>query len=190
LRERERVSNGIVVDANVMSQFTQSLIREENTPARFLIESIEATIGFAIDKRGQIQQQWRNTCGHRLFGEWLIGGLKKGTVRMVDASLDLAHRKKLCIDKGFPNGGYELTYVAVAAKAPPHHIVTDDIDFWEPKYKKAEERTKTAAKECRSGTVCKYLSKKLGIRVGTVVQTIADFNFGTPAQGPPANGVR
>lgn len=173
------MSNGIVVDANVMNQFTQALINDLNNDVRFLISSIRGTHGFAVDDRGQIEQQWRNTCGHRLFGEWLVQGLKEGVVRMVTARIDEGQRKKLRIDLGFPTGGYEGTYVAVAAAAIPHYIVTDDIDFWEPKYKKADEKKKAETKADRSGGVYKFLTKKIGVEVGTVLQAITDFGYKT-----------
>jgi len=174
------LSSGIVVDANVMSEFTQALIRDEATAARSLIDSIRVTHGFAIDKKGQIEQQWRNTCGNQYFGEWLVQALKDGAVRMVDTTPDAARRKKLHTEYGFPRAGYEFTYVAVAVSAPPHYIVTDDIDFWEPKYKTAPAATKTATKQGRKGAVYKYLTKKMGVRVGTIEQAISDHDFDNP----------
>jgi hypothetical protein len=166
--------DGIVVDANVMNLFNQSLIKKEATGARTLVERIESTHGFVIDEGGQIEHQWLETCDKAYFGTWLVEGLKGGRIRKVVAVLEKQHRKKLRIDCGMPTKRAELTYVAVANSVDNlKYIVTEDIDFWEPSAKKADETRKQAIKTARSGCVSKYL-QTLGIAVGTVAQGLSE----------------
>src|SRR5438552_1114140 len=97
-----------------MNQFSRSLVRNENTDARTLVEMIDATHGFVIDEGGKIKHQWLETCDQTYFGPWFIEGVKGGRIRKVVASLAKRHQKKLQLDCGMPIQRAEITYVAVA----------------------------------------------------------------------------
>jgi len=159
-----------------MNAFSQSLIRRQATEARAVIELIGGTHGFAIDEKGRIQHQWLETCDQVFFGPWFVDALKSGKIRVVAAHLEANHKKKLRIDCGMPSARFEMEYVAVANRVlPPKYIVTDDIDFWEPRAKKSTEQRKQAIKTKRTGCVCEYLAA-LDIRIGTVSQALADLS--------------
>lgn len=173
--ERGRLSSGVSVDANVMNLFSGSLIQDEITDARTLVERIKSSHGFAIDVGGKIQHQWLETCDKTFFGQWFVEGLKAGWIRQVAAKTGEADAKKLRIGCGMPSARHELAYIAVAnVVTPPRYIVTDDIDFWEPKAKAADEKRKQEIKTRREGCVCQHL-RKMKIVVGTVAQALAEL---------------
>jgi hypothetical protein len=169
------LTRGIAVDANVMNLFSRSLIRQEETNARTIVERIESTHGFAIDAGGKIKHQWLETCDKVYFGTWFVEALKAGRIREVVAKLPRQHEKHLRIRCGMPTGRAELTYVAVSnAVVLPRHIVTEDIDFWEPSAKAADEKTKQDFKNGRTGCVCRYL-RLIGVTVATIQQALGEL---------------
>lgn len=172
------MSDGATVDANVMHAFTKSLIKNDAAEERQLVEMLTQTHGFAIDTTGKMENQWLETCGRNVFGEWLIQGLKNGTIRKVEADLPEDHRKKLQQSCGMPIKR-EIMYVAVANATVLRYIVTNDIDFWDPKSKKqgkAERHQKI--KQERLGAVCKYLARSMTITVGTPGMALAELGLG------------
>jgi hypothetical protein len=167
--------NGAAVDANIMCKFTESLIHDIETNERAVVRKLQSSHGFVIDDRGQIKHQWLETCGTNVFGEWFYQGLKTGIIREVQATLEKQHKKRLQQGCGMPTKRAELMYVAAANVTELKYIVTDDIDFWEPKAKKRGNREKhDEIKQQRKGTVCKYL-RSLNIRVGTAAMALAEL---------------
>jgi len=158
-----------------MNLFSESLIRDEVTDTRTLVEKIKSGHGFAIDVGGKLQHQWLETCDKTYFSQWFVEGLKGGWIRQVAAKIEKADEKKLKISCGMPSARHEFAYVAVAnVVTPPKYIVTDDIDFWEPKEKGADEKRKQETKAKRKGCVCQHL-RKMKIVVGTVPQALAEL---------------
>lgn len=171
------MSNGISVDANVMQSFAKSYLRGEPSDPKTLVERIEEGPGFAIDEAGKIERQWLDTCGPKPgapFFEWFYQGLKDGSIRKVNARLELGHKRRLPNDCGFPNDRFEMTYIEVANVTAQRYIVSEDIHFFEPRLKEAPECAKSAAKARRQGRVCRYL-RRLGITVGTVAHALGEL---------------
>lgn len=160
------LSDGVVVDANVMAGFTKNRISETTSDDSAIVDLIVASSSFAIDDAGKMQNQWFETCGHTYFGEWFIQQVKDGVVKSVSAKLQESHKKKLTIECGMPQKS-ELFYVAVAAATQKRYIVTRDIDFWEPKHKKSDSGTREKIQLERKGCVCRYLQKTLKVSVAT-----------------------
>jgi hypothetical protein len=157
---------GLVVDANVMQAFTRSMICQSESVHRQLVLGAASSVGFVVDVGDKMLQEWKNTCGRTYFEEWLFQQIKLGIVRYIDPNLDQAHIKRLRQDCGFPtHSGKDLTYIKVAYTAAPHVIVTEDMDFHEPAAKGRNSQQKRQIVEAKSGSVCKYLLKRLGIRV-------------------------
>lgn len=171
------MNDGISVDANVMHGFTKSYVHDEASQARELVEKIESGLGFAIDMNGKIEQQWLDTCGNRPgkpFFEWFYQRLKEGKIRKLPAKLDQQHKKRLRIDCGFPRDRYEMTYIEVANVTRRRYIVSEDMHFFEPQLKDADESTKAAIKSSRQGRVSRYLTT-LGITVGTIALALEEL---------------
>jgi hypothetical protein len=155
----------VVVDANVMCAFTKSMIQKADTAYTRLIESAMTATGLAVDDKDQIVQQWLDTCGQQVFGEWLVRQLTAGLVRPVATELEKRHINKLRKDFGFPASRYEATYILVAHASDPHMLVTEDIDFHDPtaKVQGSARRAQIMAEKC--GPVCRYLRRTLKISV-------------------------
>lgn len=168
------MSDGITVDANVMAAFTKSLIHDTTSDERSIVERIRTNHGFVVDEQGQMQNQWFETCGLLLFGEWFIQQLREGTVRKVFAKLDQVHKKRLRNDCRMPPKR-EMFYVSVAAVTQKRYIVTEDIDFWEPTAKLLDQATKAKIRSRRAGRVCKYLKKECKITVATSLMALAEL---------------
>ena len=77
------------------------------------------------------------------------------------------HKKKLRTRLGFPKN--DLVYIAVANVTQTKYLVTDDIDFFDPTLKRAEQPAKRRARDERRGAVCRYLRERMGVTVGTVI---------------------
>lgn len=160
------MSDGIVVDANVMQGFTRSRIIETASDDRTVVELIAESHSFAIDVGGKMQNQWLETCGATYFGEWFFQNLREGVIKPVAAKLHESHKKKLAIECGMPQKR-EIFYVAVAVVTQKRYIVTRDMDFWEPKDKESDSGTREKIQLSRKGCVCRYLRKTLGVTVAT-----------------------
>ena len=162
------MADGVTVDANVIKQFTDAYLQETDSASRFLVEKLVAVHGIVVDEGGKIQCQWFQTCNQPFVQEWFFERVRDGSIRLVRPTVEPKHRKKLVNDLGFPPTGFELTYIWVANATSVRYILTEDIDFFDPTLKKAEQAAKKYAKEKRRGQVCKYLRDKMDITVGTV----------------------
>jgi hypothetical protein len=159
------VADGVTVDANIMKNFSSDYLAEQDSPARQLVEKVLQNQGLVIDVDGKIQQEWFATCGNVFFKQWFVEQMKLGLIRHVKPKIELHHRKHLTIKHGMPKG-YDLVYVGVSNVTVTRYIVTEDIDFFDPCLKKANQATKNTAKEKRDGPICKYLRTAMKIRVG------------------------
>jgi hypothetical protein len=170
------VKKGIVVDANVMNSFVKALKDDAVCPQREIVNLIDRSVGFALDAGQKMERQWLDTCGSSrssLFFEWYYARLNK-SIRYVECVRDDSLRKRLFIECGFPRRKFEIVYVEVAAATNERYIVTNDIDFWNPKLKTAEAKTKEACKRERTGCVYKLL-RRAGMTVGTTEQALAEL---------------
>jgi hypothetical protein len=137
--------------------------------AKQLVDKIHLTIGFALDSGGKIEHQWSTTCGWKAgnpFREWFVQALKQGRIQLVVPAFPEQHKKKLRIDLGFPDDRFEQTYIGVANVTTIRYIVTEDMHFFEPKHKDADEQTKRRSRDERQGSVCRFLRRHMNIRVG------------------------
>jgi hypothetical protein len=69
-------------------------------------------------------------------------------------------------------------YVGVANMTERRYIVTEDMDFFDPKHKKSGHETKERIKKERNCAVCAYLRKHLSIVVGTPLHAQAELLTG------------
>jgi hypothetical protein len=159
--------DGVAIDAHVMKRFHGDMLAQEQSLSALLVEQVIEKIGLAIDYGGKIQHEWFTQCPTLLFREWFIQNIKLGRIRTFKAAIDDKHKRALFIDLGFPRRGYDIVYVGVANVTEKRYIVTDDIDFFDPKHKKSGHEKKEKIKKERNCAVCAYLRKHLNIVVGT-----------------------
>jgi hypothetical protein len=185
------LSDGVSVDACVMVLFAKSFRPGNAEPgvaeAKALVTRIRSTIGFALDAGGKIQHQWLAGCGSKAGGpfcEWFLQSVKEGRIRPVVPSLPEEHRKQLRIALGFPPGQFEETYIGVANVTATRYILTEDMDFFEPKHKNADAHAKCRSRDERQGGVCRYLLQRMKIRVGTIAHAECElWEASQPAAG-------
>jgi hypothetical protein len=168
---------GVVIDANVICKYSQSLISEETDPIIQLMDCIDAGPGISIDSGDKIFHQWRETCDRGVLDNWFAKGVQSGRIKVESESRDRKHAKHLQTSLGFPyRDRHEGTYVEVAAVTTEKVIITEDIDFWSPKEKKASMDRKKVIRESGIGSVAKYLKKEMDISVVTIQQAILQLD--------------
>ena len=187
------MADGVTVDANVMKKFNRDFLAHEDSSLTILIEQTLTLHGIVIDIGDKVQHEWFTQCPSALFKEWFVQNMKLGRIRMVKPFIAEQHKRELLTKLGFPKRGYDLTYVAVANVTQKRYIVTEDIDFFDPTKKHAENQTKEKIKRERSGPVCRYLRREMGIVVGTPPQALIELILGKEVaaqqgeEGPPAS---
>ena len=163
------MGDGIVVDADIISYYFREYIVETGDLYN-LIEKILKNCGIAITD--SVEREWRNTCGSQLFNEWFTDNMSKGLqrdgkhIQYVAPSIDQQTLKKIHIDFGLPREGHDKDLIKAANVTTYKYILTNDIDLFDPKKKRAERKEKERIKKQRKGTLCTFLRKKLKITVG------------------------
>lgn len=167
------MADGVTVDANVISNFSHDYLCGVDSASRIAVEQSIAKRGIVVDEAGKIQQEWFASCSKQFIEEWFVEQIKAGKIRFVKPSIEPHHRKKLKSELGFP--GNDLVYVSVCNVTETRYILTDDIDFFEPRLKSATHQSKQRAKDSRDGGVCRYLRKQMRITVGTAGHAISEL---------------
>lgn len=170
------MSDGVVVDANVIKDFYRELCINDGCVYRAVIWLSETYGIVASDK---VLVEWENVCSAQVFIEWLADQLKLGGVRRIQGKrIDRQVVKKMYLDCGFPCRDRDLEYIQCAhATVSRRYIVTEDIDFYDPRAKDGEASIKRWAREERHGQFCRFLLRRLRIRVGTVRHCREDFGI-------------
>lgn len=160
------MSQGIVVDANIVAQFIHQHIIQSPGAAKRFIERAAVSHGLAVDDTLRIEQEWFSTCGSPYLKEWFVSKLYEKAIRRVTPTIADQHKKKLLNELGLPRKGYDLVCISTANATEIKYIVTEDMHFYDPKLKRADEKAKCRAREHRCGALCRYLRCSMGIRVG------------------------
>ncbi|WP_263411196.1 hypothetical protein [Terriglobus tenax] len=169
--------SGVVVDACVMQRFLLALVEDRQDDVAHLFACLSEGLGFAIDSTDKMLNQWRETCKHLLMEDWIVRGIQNGYIRVVDPIRSQRHKKQLMQALGFPyQTRHEGVYVEVATASPPHLLISEDIDFWEPTAKRGSAEVKSKFISQSRGGVARYLNKEMGITVVNVSQAIAQLN--------------
>lgn len=156
--------DGVVVDANIMSEYYQESIKKQGKLFD-LINYLLLHRGIAISMI--IEREWKNTTGNQVFNIWFDDQLKLGLIGYVNnPRLDQSHMKRIHNEFGLPRRGHDIEYIKTANMTSVKYIVTKDIDLFDPKKKRAAKKEKDHIKKSRNGMLCNYLRKKLTIRVG------------------------
>lgn len=168
------MSDGVVIDANVISEFYQEYKKESGLVYETVTWMLTHT-GVAINDH--ISTEWENTCGASLFMTWYTDQLKLGNIRGVEsARIPRELIKRMGIDFGFPIRSMDIHYVRCAySTSSTKYIVTYNYHFYEPKCSQQSASAKSRAREQRLGKFCCFLFDKLGITVGMPSHCKSDF---------------
>lgn len=168
------MKDGVTIDACVMRDFMEEFLANVMGTSRVLVEDVTAGVGLAIDQGGKIKHEWLTTCQSPYFREWYAKQLYMGRIAEITPSIPEQHKKAL-LGLGLPPDGFDKVYIAVANNTRTRYIVSCDMDFFDPKLKKGDERAKSRARDDRRGAVCHYLRREMNIVVGTVIHAHAEL---------------
>ena len=159
------VSDGIVIDANIIPQFYQEFIKDAGA-LYDIITWLSYNCGIATNDF--INDEWERVCSAPAFLDWCADQLKNGRMRKINSQpIQTQVKKKMRIKYGFPCSSLDLKYIECAASTQSvKYIVTEDYDFYDPMCKGKTKQAKKQAREHRQGRFCRFLLDNLGVRVG------------------------
>lgn len=170
------MSDGIVIDANVINDFYNEY-RIKNGLVYEVVIWISGNIGIAINEH--ISTEWKNTCSADLFLSWYADQLKLGNIRkVICGNINKNIKKKMVNEYGFPATSRDIHYIKCAYYTDSiKYIMSYNYHFFEPKCEAQSAKVKYRAREQRLGRFCKYLYQELGIRIGMPSHCKNDFNI-------------
>lgn len=172
---------GIVVDANIIKNYYDETVigiaHSLTESARNILEDDERVYVILIDEGGNIEHEWQSPVDENWFKEWYYSKLVSGQIEIISVSNCSALCKSL-YGIGFPKGKRDIWYIRTANASLKYQdkgwIISEDIDFYNPKQKKnltGKKRIK-CMKSCKS-PVRKHLLKNENIEVMCVEEFIS-----------------
>lgn len=154
----------LIIDANVFAAFYQeeelgiapAVLRSPVNIFSRLGEDVQAY----LDDGKMIETEWRRKADREWFDGWLADALRDDRVREVTVSNHPQLIKRLS-KLGFPRGSRDKWYVRtgkeVADRLGQSCIVSEDLDFFDPKAKASGSKRRVKILKRRSGDVLKAL---------------------------------
>jgi hypothetical protein len=148
-----------VIDACSFKLFFEELVGETNG---IYFQSMSAILdGSAIifDIQGRIRNEWITTCcgeDDEFLSEWINNKIIDDTIQERETRRDNRIRSKLR-EFGVPQKDHKYIYLAETHSVDG--IVSDDIDFYDPREKNSGQARLAKLKFGRKGRVCQYLQK-------------------------------
>jgi hypothetical protein len=164
----------LVIDANVFEGFfKESILQISNdhltdTPLQlFKRLGIEDVTYF--DNNGYIRTEWRNLVEPEWFDVWFPDFLIAGCAYEIPVESCYKLRNQLK-QLGFPDKR-DFWYIKTAKAIKNTNkvvIVTEDLDFYDPKMKKCNNKTRLVILNNCGGPVAKYLRKNESIEINSL----------------------
>ena len=159
------MTDGVVLDANVINAwYRQYLV--QNGDLFQLVRLLCETVGLAADAQGKMRHEWEQQGDYLSIRDWIDDEMKVGHIRLVRCRPLDNHAKHLHIKLGLDRHSPDAVYVWCSYATRLRHILSWDIDLYDPKAKGDGAQRQLLMKE-RRGSVCRYLERKLAIRVCT-----------------------
>ena len=168
------MTEGFVIDADVISRFIQEMAEEEGDFFQ-IISTIEKEKGIAYSDR--IEAEWKNCIGCLLFNTWFEDGLKSGSIRYVDNPNVHPHIMRRIINEfGLPQRRGDKHLIRCANSTETKYIVAIDMHLFDPKLCQSSPQAKRRARDERRGSLCRFLARELDIIVGTPFH-VRDYDY-------------
>lgn len=158
----------IVIDANVYSEYYKQCCH--NQYCHDPIDDLLSTPGLKIffDESNKIATEWENLCCKELTRAVIIEMLDNGIAVEIPIETFPIICKKLR-QLGFPQGK-DRVYIQTAKSAVKitkrdTFLITQDIDFFDPKLKNSNEKTKAKTIRSSNAPICKYLRKNENVHI-------------------------
>jgi hypothetical protein len=155
------------VDANAIHAFQKERISQSPDVGMSAISAIIEKHVIAIDIERLCYQEWLDcAAGTYPFAlqDWITFQIGDGKIEFHELAPNTC-RKKL-LEYGLPQRDHKWIRLSIGCKG--FRLVTEDIDFFDPKLKKRPNEDKEAAKQARKGHCCKSLKDDFGVVVMTL----------------------
>lgn len=156
----------VVADANiVLGYFLCSVLGQETrltADPSGLIESLDQKLQLCVDDCGNLEAECVALVGVEWLEPWLARLLVEGKVRVVSPQRVRSLEKKLST-LGFPGGRdfwYIRTALAAVAVCGSSVLLTEDMDFFEPREKRAPNARRLRFLTEGKGRVCRQLRRE------------------------------
>ena len=166
------MEKGVVIDANIINRFQEDYVKEGKI--FITVDTILHNVGLAICDI--IEHEWRKHFSHQYMEEWLTDEIKKGRIRYVKPNMNPDAIKKIRTRFGL-NNSRDLTYIKCANSTSTKYILTEDIDFYDPKKKRTNPTERKKVMNQRKGVLCKYLKHVHKITVGMLQHCCDDLGL-------------
>lgn len=143
-------------------------------PSGIMQHMIESGTRLVIDSGGHILQEWQNCVNGEWFENWFFALSATANLAEIDAVRDHALERKLRVEHGFPqaeNIWLVRTAVAESELKDSCCLLTEDMDFRDPRKKKASATTR---EKYLSGTIVGPVEKALK-KVGVQVVSLCSY---------------
>lgn len=160
--------NKIVVDANVIVKFVKDDIKSIDPQIITLNKKVAKKYIITFDNRGFVETECIQSYNPTDFTKvWISEKEKAGKIKRIKPyPLKKTDIKPLLNKYGFPRN--DILYINLANSIPKRYIISEDMDFYDPKSKNVCQKTKTKIINDRAGKLCKYLKKEFKIIVANI----------------------
>jgi hypothetical protein len=168
------MTRAVIMDANAFKVVYNDLIDDADGLGSAVIATIFREDYISVDMGGIIIQQWKDcSCGEEdeFFQEWVTNRITEDKIRKRQPAKEAQIKKKLRIELGVPAKYWVYLLLAIGIAA--FMIVSQDIDFYEPRAKSWDAKKRAGIISNRAGCVCKHMLKYHKVTICALEQAIA-----------------
>jgi hypothetical protein len=173
---------GLIVDSNVVKGYYQDTVlgkgHDLTESPRLVFDQEFRKHLIYLDNKQVVWSEWKAAVKDEWFDIWYANLLRDDVIREIPAAAEKNFRKELT-NFGFPFTGRDIWYARVANAVSENFgfaiLISEDLDFYEPKEKgcKSARRNDILLKEL--GSLRKHLKKQRNIQVKAVARFISDY---------------
>jgi hypothetical protein len=176
---------GLIVDANIVKGFFQEAVlgkgHDLTGSAMPIFDKNFRKHPIYLDDEGNLHYEWRAVVDPEWFDVWFTDLIRDDVIRQISAPPEKNFRKELA-GLGFPAKGRDIWYARVANALTILSnfaiLVSEDLDFYEPKEKGCSSKRRNEILLKELGSVRRHLRKKRSIYVKPVARLVSDYaNF-------------
>jgi hypothetical protein len=161
-----------VIDACSFKLFYDELVANTFGVSRRSLEHILENDVIIVDFLGHIRHEWMTTCcgeQDEFIRQWIINRIVEDRIQERTLKKDKAVRNSIR-ELGIPQRDHKYIYLAVFNHA--FAIISEDIDFYDPREKNRGEARVARMKHRRDGCVCRYLRQAHKIEIFPLEMTL------------------
>jgi hypothetical protein len=151
------MTKGTVIDANCWAKYCDDILHRAEGEGFRVFEKAKTKGAILLDGGDLIATQYKQTSGQTVFETFFNEGVVTGAIKLVKAEANAELRKKL-VQLGVPK--YEHIFFKTAISGQASYLVSEDIDFFDPRLKLAQENAKEAARRNKNSPVPKAFRKE------------------------------